>query len=36
MGGIHQLVQEWLKNDMDIPAPKLAKILVRLMQEAMG
>jgi AcrR family transcriptional regulator len=35
VGGILTLIQEWLKNDMDIPAPKLAKILTRLTRGAM-
>ncbi|MDR0998182.1 MAG: TetR family transcriptional regulator C-terminal domain-containing protein, partial [Treponema sp.] len=30
IGGIFTLIQEGLKNDMDIPAPKMAKILFRL------
>jgi AcrR family transcriptional regulator len=29
IGGFHTLVQEWLKNGMDTPAPDLAKILTR-------
>jgi AcrR family transcriptional regulator len=30
IGGMFTLVQEWLKNGMDIPVPKLAKILTKL------
>jgi AcrR family transcriptional regulator len=29
MGGVIMLVREWLGNGMDIPAPKLAKILAK-------
>jgi hypothetical protein len=35
IGGILTLIQEWLKNGMDIPAPKLAKILARIMRGAL-
>lgn len=31
-GGLVTLVQEWLKNGMDIPAPELAKLLAKLAQ----
>ncbi|MDR1130399.1 MAG: TetR/AcrR family transcriptional regulator [Prevotellaceae bacterium] len=31
IGGMFTIVQEWLKNGMDIPAPKLAKILAKYM-----
>jgi hypothetical protein len=29
------LVQEWLKNGMDVPAPELAKILAKLTRDAL-
>jgi AcrR family transcriptional regulator len=35
VGGFITLVQEWLKNGMDTPAPDLAKMLVKLMREAL-
>jgi hypothetical protein len=35
VGGIRSLVQEWLQNGMDTPAPELAKMLARLMQDAL-
>jgi AcrR family transcriptional regulator len=36
VGGAIILVQEWLKNDMDMPVPQLAKMLARLIQEALS
>jgi AcrR family transcriptional regulator len=36
IGGMLTLVQEWLKNGMNIPAPRLAKMLVRITREALG
>jgi AcrR family transcriptional regulator len=36
MGGTITLIQEWLKNSMDIPVPHLAKMLARHMQEALS
>jgi AcrR family transcriptional regulator len=36
VGGAIVLVQEWLKNDMDMPVPQLAKMLARLIQEALS
>jgi AcrR family transcriptional regulator len=35
VGGVLSLVQEWLQNGMDTPAPDLAKMLARLMQDAL-
>jgi AcrR family transcriptional regulator len=35
IGGTLTLVQGWLKNGMDIPAPKLAKILAKYIQGVM-
>jgi AcrR family transcriptional regulator len=35
VGGFLTLVQEWLKSGMDTPAPDLAKMLVKLMREAL-
>jgi AcrR family transcriptional regulator len=35
-GGMLALVQNWLQNGMDIPAPELAKMISRLMREDMG
>jgi AcrR family transcriptional regulator len=35
VGGIISLVQAWLKNGMDTPAPELAKMLTRLTREAL-
>jgi AcrR family transcriptional regulator len=34
-GGILALVQEWLKNGMDTPAPELAKMLARLTRDTL-
>jgi AcrR family transcriptional regulator len=36
VGGAIALVQEWLKNGMDMPVPQLAKMLSRLIQEALS
>jgi hypothetical protein len=35
VGGFVTLVQEWLKSGMDTPAPELAKMLVKIMREAL-
>jgi AcrR family transcriptional regulator len=35
VGGFLALVQEWLKNGMDTPAPELTKILVKLTREVL-
>jgi AcrR family transcriptional regulator len=35
VGGIHMLVQEWLKNGMDTPVPELAKMLAHLTRNAL-
>jgi AcrR family transcriptional regulator len=35
VGGLLALVQEWLKNGMDTPAPELAKMLARLMRDTL-
>lgn len=35
-GGIHSLVQEWLKNGIDTPVPEMAKILGKLMRRVLG
>jgi AcrR family transcriptional regulator len=35
VSGILSLVQEWLKNDMDIPVPEMAKIVMRLTREVL-
>jgi hypothetical protein len=35
VGGILSLVQEWLQNGMDTPAPELAKMLARFTQDAL-
>jgi hypothetical protein len=35
VGGILSLVQEWLQNGMDTPVPDLAKMLSRLMRDAL-
>jgi hypothetical protein len=34
-GGILSLVQEWLQNGMDTPVPDLAKMLARLIRDAL-
>lgn len=36
IGGMLTLVQEWLKNGMDAPAPEMVKVLMRLTREALG
>jgi AcrR family transcriptional regulator len=36
VGGVLTLVQEWLKNGMDTPIPDLAKMLARIVREALG
>ncbi|GHV89276.1 TetR family transcriptional regulator [Spirochaetia bacterium] len=36
VGGTLVLVQEWLKNGMDTPVPQIAKMLTRLMRDALG
>jgi AcrR family transcriptional regulator len=35
IGGILSLVQEWLQNGMDTPAPELAKMLARLTRDTL-
>jgi AcrR family transcriptional regulator len=35
VGGILSLVQEWLQNGIDTPVPDLAKMLARLMRDAL-
>jgi hypothetical protein len=30
VGGVHSLIQKWIKNGMDIPIPIMAKILAKL------
>jgi hypothetical protein len=34
--GVIGLLQYWLKNNMHIPIPKMAKMLVKLTQETRG
>jgi AcrR family transcriptional regulator len=36
VGGVLALIQEWLKNGMDIPAPQLARLLTRIIREGLG
>jgi AcrR family transcriptional regulator len=36
IGGMLTLVEEWLKNGMDTPAPEMVQMLVRLTREALG
>jgi AcrR family transcriptional regulator len=36
VGGVLQLVQEWLKNGMDTPVPELAKMLTRFTRDTLG
>jgi AcrR family transcriptional regulator len=35
IGGIMSLVQTWLKNGMDTPIPEMAKMIIRVMREAL-
>jgi AcrR family transcriptional regulator len=35
IGGFLTLVQEWLKSGMDMPAPEMAKMLVKFIREAL-
>ncbi|MDR1174993.1 MAG: TetR/AcrR family transcriptional regulator [Treponema sp.] len=35
IGGIMSLVQMWLKNGMDTPVPEMAKMIARVMREAL-
>jgi AcrR family transcriptional regulator len=35
-GGMVELIQDWLKNDMNITVPKMAKIVAGLVRELLG